>query len=161
MAHRYRAVPIQICLRSMRLQFVQNMHVSRFCSNHAVYLKWHTTLHTRKGDDRAHFPRTRNQFASQSRLIRIIYPFVTLLLELSSANHIEVPSRINVVFCNVIVYAYRINTWELPTFLAKFAGLVTARNTNIIRRHTKCKLPMHAFYPLSNYWAWLTASNKS
>jgi len=157
MAHRYRAVPIQICLRSM--PFVQNMHVSRFCSNHAIYLKWHTTLHTRKDDDRAHwFPRARNQFASQSRLIRIIYPFVMLLLELSSANHTEVPSRINVVFCNVIVYVYRINTRELPTFLARFAG---ARNTNIIRRHTKCKLPMHAFYPLSNYWASLTASNKS
>jgi len=84
--------------------------------------------------------RARNQFASQSRLIRIIYPFVMLLLELSSANHTEVPSRINVVFCNVIVYAYRINTRELPTFLARFAG---ARNTNIIRRHTKCKLCTH------------------
>jgi len=41
------------------------------------------------------------KFASRSLSIRIIYSFVTLLLELLSANHTEAPSRINAAFCHV------------------------------------------------------------
>jgi len=61
---------------------------------------------TRKGDDRAHIPCTRNQYASRS--IRIIYFFVTLLLELSSANHTDVLSRTAAAFLSPNVLGIRV-----------------------------------------------------
>ena len=54
---------------------------------------------------------------SRSRSIRIIYSFVTLFLELSSANR-KLLRALTFLLCNVTVFAYRegISTRELSTF---------------------------------------------
>ena len=101
---------------------------------------------------------------------RIIYLFVTLLLELSSANHTEAPSRINAAVCHVTLPYTRTARYAriaCVSPLTKFTGLVTARNIfsferllEITRRRTKCELFVHPScqtHQLSNYRASLTA----
>jgi len=60
--------------------FVQNMSISRSCSNHVIYFRWHATslCDIRKVDYRAHVSCAKIQFASRSQSIRIIYRYSCL-----------------------------------------------------------------------------------
>jgi len=148
------------------------MHVSR--SNHIVYLRWYAILlarYSKRWRSRTHS--ACEKFASRSQSMWIIDSFVTLLLELSSANHTKAPSRINTAFCHVTLSYTRTarvsSARELPArhFPTRFTDLLIARNIlsferlwEITRCRTKCELSVHASYrthQLSNYRASLTA----
>jgi len=130
------------------------MRVSR--SNHAVYLRWHTTplRDTRKDDDRAHIPRAK--FASRSPSI-VIYSFETLLLEYQVWT-------LNAAFCHVTLPYTRtegISAWELPSrYCSQYTFFwIAVRNYST----SECELPIHASYrthQLSDYRASLTARFK-
>jgi len=71
---------------------------------------------TQEVDARAHIPRAKIQFAFRFRSIQVYrYSFVTLLLELLSANHTEASSHNNAAFCHVMfsVYARAFSAREL------------------------------------------------
>ena len=79
------------------------------------------------------------------------YSFVTLLLELLSANHTEASSHNNAAFCHVMfsVYARAFSARELLESPAKFAGL-DIRNTFSFERKKDCEKLLDVV-PSANY----------
>ena len=107
---------------------------------------------TQEVDARAHIPRAKIQFAFRFRSIQIYrYSFVTLLLELLSANHIEASSHNNAAFCHVMfsVYARAFSARELLESPVKFAGL-DIRNTFSFERKKDCEKLLDVV-PSANY----------
>jgi len=89
---------------------------------------------TRKGDDRAHIPRARNQFASRSRLKRIIV----------NAFYPEAEERITPMFCRVLPFAFL-----LPNVLGiRIPRAVVCANCLSCQRDLPASLPRAIYKPL-------------